>query len=355
MNALERRIASLVEANGPMPVSDYMALCLLDPEHGYYTRRDPFGTDGDFTTAPEVSQMFGELVAAWLANAWRAMGEPRDAIVVEIGPGRGTLMLDMARTLRRLAPSLASRLHLIEASPRLRDVQRKWLADGGHSATWHEGIETLPKVPTLMVANELFDALPTRQFVAVQGRWRERCIVLRDGKLAFGIGAGTLPEPVGGAPEGSIREVAPARESLMEAMARELAAHDGALLAIDYGHWGGSDALGDTLQAVRAHAYANPLAEPGMADLTTHVDFGALAASAKAGGAHIVGRSTQGEFLLGMGLLERAGALGAAMNEAGRDEVREAVERLAAPDQMGDLFKVLAVSGRVRTLPPFGG
>ena len=353
MTPLARRIASLIEANGPMPVSDFMALCLLDPEHGYYTRREPFGVGGDFVTAPEVSQIFGELVAAWLANGWQAMGAPDNAIVVEIGPGRGTLMLDMARTLRRLAPPLVDRLHLIEASHRLRDAQRERLGEAGYGATWHDGIETLPPAPALIVANELFDALPARQFVAVGGRWRERCVVLRDGALAFGIGAGTLPEPVGGAPEGAIREVAPAREALMDALALRLARHDGVLLAIDYGHWGGPDALGDTLQAVREHAYADPLAEPGMADLTTHVDFGALAAAARAAGAHVIGRATQGEFLLAMGLLERAGVLGANMDEAGRDELRAAVERLAGPDQMGELFKVLAVSGEPRRLPPF--
>ena len=355
MTPLARRIASLIEASGPMPVSDYMALCLLDPEHGYYTRRDPIGAAGDFTTAPEVSQMFGELVAVWLAHGWRAMGAPPDAIVVEIGPGRGTLMADMARTLARLAAPLAARLHMVEASPRLADAQRRRLRDAGHRATWHDAIDALPDAPMLVVANELFDALPARQFVAAEGRWRERCVVVRDGALAFGMGAGTLPDPVApGAADGTIREVAPAREALMEALATRLAARDGLLLAIDYGHWGGPTALGDTLQAVRAHAYVDPLAEPGLADLTTHVDFGALAASARAVGAHIVGRATQGQFLLGMGLLERAGALGADMDEDGRDELRAAVERLAGPDAMGDLFKVLAVSGRARSLPPFG-
>ena len=341
-----------------MPVADYMALCLLDPTHGYYTTREPFGTEGDFTTAPEISQMFGELCAAWLVQAWHAMGTPENAVVVEIGPGRGTLTLDMARVLRRLAPSLHGRVHLVEASPRLAALQRERLEAADVRATWHAAIDTLPQAPRLIVANELFDALPARQFVAVKGRWHERCVTVRDGRLAFGAGVGTLGEPaaLGGRalPDGTIREVAPAREALVATIAADLVRLGGAFLLFDYGHESPA-ALGDTFQAVRGHAPADPLEGPGGADLTTHVDFAALASTARAAGGHVLGPTGQGAFLLGMGLLERAGALGAGEDEAGREAIRAAVERLAGPDGMGDLFRAMAVTGRAMRLEPFGG
>ena len=344
---LGERLVALIEATGPMGVADYMAACLFDPAHGYYTTRDPFGSAGDFTTAPEISQMFGEIIAAWLAHGWHAMGAPEDAVVVEIGPGRGTLALDLQRTLARLALPLAARLHLVEASPRLTEVQR----GRGVEATWHAAIDTLPDAPWLVVANELFDAVPARQFVARHGRWVERCVGVADGSLAFTLGTATLGPT--DAAEGTIREVAPAREAMMGAIAAHLAWCDGLMLAIDYGHAGGPGAHGDTLQAVRAHGYADPLEAPGRDDLTVHVDFAALAAAARDAGAHPLGLVPQGRFLLDLGLLERAGALGAKEGEAGREAIRAAAERLAGPDAMGELFKVFGLSGRPRSLPPF--
>ena len=351
MNLLETRIRALIEANGPLPVADYMALCLFDPDHGYYTTRDPFGASGDFITAPEVSQMFGELCAAWLVNGWQEMGRPSDAILVEIGPGRGTLATDLVRTIRQLAPSLAERLHLIEVSDRLREAQKRTLADTDADATHHRTIDSLPETPALIVANELFDALPARQYVAMGGVWRERCVVVRDDALAFGIGAGRLVEPTE-APDGTVREIAPAREALVAGIAARLVRGDGLFLTFDYGHEGGE---GDTLQAVSEHGYVDPLVRPGEADLTTHVDFRALARAARSVGCHVVGPVSQGDFLIEMGLLQRAGALGAKRDERGREEIRRAVERLAAPERMGTLFKAMALSGRPRTLPPFPG
>ena len=346
---LGRRIAARIAAEGPMPVSEYMALCLLDPEHGYYTTREPFGAGGDFVTAPEVSQMFGELCGTWLVAAWQALGSPPDASVVEIGPGRGTLAADMVRALRILAPVLAERLHLVEASQRLRERQRERLAAAHAAATHHDDVDTLPGGPLLIVANELFDALPTRQFVASNGRWIERCVVLSGDGLAFGLGAGALDEPCN-EPDGTIREAAPAREALMSRIADRIKAEGGALLALDYGHSGGT---GDTLQAVARHGFVDPLAGPGEADLTSHVDFAALRAVALARGAHVAGPITQGDFLLGMGLLERAGTLGAGLGDAEQEAIADDVERLAGPDAMGTLFKAIAVSGRPLDLPPF--
>ena len=349
MTPLGERIVALIGANGPISVADYMALCLFDPEHGYYTTREPFGTAGDFTTAPEISQMFGELCAAWLAHGWQAMGSPSDVALVEIGPGRGTLAIDMVRTLTQVAPRLSRKLHLVEASERLRDVQRKRLKAASVDAEWHETIDTLPEVPLLIVANELFDAIPARQFVALGHRWMERSVTVRNGALAFGAGTATLSDQRS-APNGTVREIAPAREAMMEAIATRLVRDDGLMLAFDYGHEGGD---GDTLQAIKDHAPVDPLAFPGESDLTTHVDFAALAAVARKAGAHVPDSLPQGEFLVRLGLIERAGALGNGRNRDEQDTIRAAVERLAGPAAMGRLFRTLALSGRPRDLPPF--
>jgi SAM-dependent MidA family methyltransferase len=351
MSRLKERIASLIEATGPIPVSEYMATCLFDPTDGYYTTREPFGVAGDFTTAPEISQMFGELIAVWLYQTWQALGRPTPATLAEIGPGRGTLMKDMLRTLARLDPAFASSatFAMIETSPRLRDIQKATLAGSTSPVAWHETIATLPRAPLLIVGNELFDALPIRQFVRQGGGWRERMVGLDDdGRLAFFAGAGSvdvalLPPDEDAAPKGSIAEIAPARSALMQAIAERLATDGGAGLFIDYGYL--EPGFGDTLQAMRAHAYEDVLASPGEADLTAHVDFAALAATSRGQGlaAHL---TTQGDFLLAMGLLERAGNLGAKADEAAREKISAAVERLAGPRAMGELFKVLAI------LPP---
>ncbi len=358
MTRLKARIAEQIEALGPIPVNEYMALCLFDPRDGYYTTREPFGADGDFVTAPEISQMFGELVAVWLYQAWLAIGRPLPVTIAEIGPGRGTLMKDMRRTLSRLDATLATaaRFAMIETSERLRDVQQRTLAAAASAIVWHETIDTLPRQPLLIVGNELFDAIPVRQFVRAGAGWRERMVGLDDdGALRFFAGAGSvdtglLPEGADDAPQGAIVEVAPARAALMAAIAERLASDRGAGLFIDYGHL--RSGVGDTLQAVRRHDHEDVLANPGEADLTTHVDFAVLAAVARSHGlgAHM---ATQGEFLLGMGLLERAGRLGANADEAERERISDAVERLAGPQAMGDLFKVLAVLPAGVTVAPF--
>lgn len=353
MNALEARIRARIMTDGPMSVAEYMALCLLDPEHGYYTTREPFGASGDFTTAPEVSQMFGELIAVWLRNALEAAGHREPLPLVEIGPGRGTLMNDMLRTLHRLDPAWTQEMpvFLIEASPRLRAVQRSTL--GNARITWLDDLAALPAAPLLVVANEFFDALPIRQYVKAGGRWHERLVGLdSQDRLAFIAGPGTidaaiLPAGADEKPEGTIFEFAPAREAAMDRLAVHFAEHGGIGLFIDYGHV--VPGFGDTLQAVRAHRFADVLAEPGQADLTSHVDFAALAAVAHAHGLQSW-TATQGEFLLSLGLLERAGSLGAQADEAGRERIRSEVERLAAPAEMGDLFKVLVVASP-RLLP----
>jgi SAM-dependent MidA family methyltransferase len=353
MTALKKRIASLIAASGPISIADYMALCLFDPADGYYTTREPFGAEGDFTTAPEISQMFGELVAVWLYAAWQAAGRPANATLAEIGPGRGTLMTDMLRALHKLDPAYSG-VAMIETSPRLREIQQQTLANSDAPIRWHDTVSTLPDAPLFIVGNELFDAIPTRQFVKIGAAWHERAVGIGEaGKLAFVAGPATieaavLPAEAADAPAGSIFEFAPARTAIMETIAERIAALGGAGLFVDYGHL--KPGIGDTLQALRKHRYDDVLAHPGEADLTSHVDFSALALAARAHGldAHL---ATQGEFLPAMGLLERAGKLGANADAMGREKISGEVERLAGPDAMGSLFKVLAVAPRGTRIP----
>jgi SAM-dependent MidA family methyltransferase len=358
MTRLKAHLVDLIGAVGPIPVNEYMTLCLLDPEAGYYTTREPFGVAGDFVTAPEISQMFGEMVAVWLYQAWLAIGRPIPVTVAEIGPGRGTLMKDMLRTCSRLDPALTAgaSFAMIETSPRLTGIQKQTLAGASARIGWHETIDTLPQAPLLIVGNELFDAIPLRQFIRAGAGWHERMIGLDDANgLRFFAGAGSLDptllsDDAAGAPQGAIVEIAPARAALMATIAERLAAHGGAGLFIDYGHL--QPGVGDTLQALRKHKHDDVLANPGEADLTAHVDFAALAAIVRAHGldAHL---STQGDFLLGMGILERAGRLGADADQAAREKIAGEVERLAGPQTMGDLFKVLAILPAGIAVAPF--
>lgn len=351
MTRLKTRIVDLIEALGPIPINEYMALCLFDPADGYYTTREPFGVAGDFVTAPEISQMFGELVAVWIYQAWLASGRPMPVTIAEVGPGRGTLMKDMLRTLSRLDPDLANgaTFAMIETSPRLTAVQKQTLGTTPFPIGWHETIDTLPKQPLFIVGNELFDAVPIRQFVRAGTGWRERMVGLDDANaLGFFAGAGSvdptlLPIDAAEAPQGAIVEIAPARAALMATIAERISKHGGAGLFLDYGYL--QPGIGDTLQALHSHDHDDVLANPGEADLTTHVDFAALATIVHAHGldAHL---STQGDFLLGMGILERAGRLGADADQAERDRITGDVERLAGPQAMGELFKVLAVLPR---------
>jgi SAM-dependent MidA family methyltransferase len=360
MTALGRRIAADIAAHGPISVADYMARCLYDPDHGYYTTREPIGAKGDFTTAPEVSQMFGELVAVWLCSVWRAQGAPLPATLAEVGPGRGTLMKDVLRTLRRLDPRLAAGadLAMVETSPRLAEVQRGTLGAEATRMRWYKQVDDLPAQPLFLVANELLDAIPARQFVRAPDGWRERMVGLGDdGRLHFVAGrlpmtGAVLPVAAASAPPGAILELAPARTALVAGFAARIVRDGGAALLIDYGHL--STGLGNTLQALRGHAFADPLETPGEADLTTHVDFEPLANEARRAGASAA-FTTQGEFLLAMGLVERAGALGAEAGPEARQAIRGAVERLAGPDAMGNLFKVMAITPADADFPGFPG
>ncbi|MEN5246232.1 class I SAM-dependent methyltransferase [Brucella pseudintermedia] len=357
--SLKDRLKRLIVASGPISVADYMAACLGDREAGYYTTREPFGRDGDFITAPEVSQMFGELIGIWCVSEWDALGRPDNVVLCEIGPGRGTLMSDMLRTIGRLAPQMLAQAHvaMVETSPRLVERQKEKLADAGAKIDWFERFADIPADgPLILVTNELFDAIPFRQFVKVGGRFVERMIAL-DEKDEFqfvsglgGIDPALLPHGHADAEEGAIFEAAPARTALMQEIASRIATTRGAAVNIDYGHL--ESGFGDTLQAMLKHGFDDVFAHPGEADLTSHVDFDRLEKTAKACGCK-TGTMTQGEFLLAMGLLDRAGRLGADKDAAFQEKIRQDVERLAAPDQMGTLFKVLALSDRRTRLLPF--
>ena len=350
MTPLKRKLIERIAVSGPMSVAEYFAACLFDPADGYYTTKEPFGRGGDFITAPEVSQMFGELLAIWTFRNWDAMGRPAAFALTEIGPGRGTLMADMIRTLARIesgACLAAASVFMIEASPRLTAIQKQKLAEARATPRWLATIDTLPDLPLIILGNELFDAIPIRQFVRAKNEWRERMVTVTpdETELCFAIGAATLPDaglPWTASPprEGDILEVASARSALMEGIASRIASSGGAGLFIDYGF--GAPGFADTLQAVKDHAFDPVLAHPGEADLTSHVDFSALSAAARAQGVFTRFKH-QGDFLLKLGLLERAGVLGAGKDAATQDQIRSQVNLLAGPDQMGDLFKVLAI------------
>lgn len=360
-NPLADKIKALIRANGPISVSDYFSLCLADPQYGYYRVNEPFGRAGDFTTAPEVSQLFGEMIGIFLVHAWQQHGAPGNAVIAEIGPGRGTMMSDMLRVVRRLAPALyeTASVHLVETSERLREVQAKTLAGHQGKVHWHQDFDRLPPGFLLLAANELFDAIPIRQFVRTAQGFRERMVGLAaDHSLTFaagvaGLDSTLLPSPPETVAEGTIFEIAPARDAVMAALCERLRDGGGTAVIIDYGHV--STAYGDTLQAVRKHRYDPPLANPGEADLTSHVDFEQLARRAKAEGVQVNGLAHQGDFLVGLGLLERAAALGSGKDAATQDRIRDDVERLAGAGagKMGELFKVLVVSSPEVALAPF--
>jgi SAM-dependent MidA family methyltransferase len=333
MTPLAERLARLISSSGPIPVAHYMA----EANAHYYGTRDPLGASGDFTTAPEISQMFGELVGLWLADLWSRAGRPAVRFV-ELGPGRGTLAADALRAMA--AAGLAPPVHFVETSSVLRKAQAGRIP----GASWHEDLATLPADrPLLVVANEFFDALPVRQLIRTARGWHERLVGHE--QIGFVAKAGpsvpeeAIPAALRAAPDGAVIEVSPAAAAMVRDLGRRLAAAGGAALAIDYGH--SRSAVGETLQAVSRHGFADPWSDPGERDLTAHVDFEALAAAARAGGVRVFGPVQQGEWLTAMGIDLRAGAL-ARVHPGRAAEIAAARERLVSPAQMGTLFKVIA-------------
>ena len=349
MTPLARLFAARIAQDGPISVADYMAECLLHPIHGYYTTRDPFGAAGDFTTAPEISQMFGELFGLALAQTWMDQGSPARFTLAELGPGRGTLMADVLRATRGVPGfHAAAEVVMVEASPILRGVQGQTLTTAGFAAPrWLDRAEGLPEQPLFLIANEFFDALPIRQFQRDQAGWRERLIGLRDGVLAFGL-SDLLPVPdlpaFAAAKLGQIAEYCPMAAPVMAVISDRVQRFGGVGFVIDYGGW---RSAGDTLQALRAHSFDDVLAHPGEADLTAHVDFEALAMAAPA-----QTYDTQGAVLGRLGIDARAARLAAGLTGEALQSHLAAHRRLTDPAEMGTLFKVLAVYPAGAPLPP---
>ncbi len=358
---LEAEIRRLIAIAGPMPIAQYMAACLTHPTHGYYMTRDPIGASGDFITAPEISQMFGELLGVWAAAVWRQMGSPENIRLVELGPGRGTMMADALRAAQ-VVPDFRAAIaaHLVEVSPTLRQLQQQTLAETDVPKLWHQSLNEVPEGPAIILANEFFDALPVHQAVKEDTGWHERVLDI-DARGDFTLEIAPDPMPhfekilparICEAPIGSIYEWR--TDSVALEIGRRVARFGGAALVIDYGH--AESEVGDTKQAVGEHSYANPLAAPGLVDLTAHVDFQSLAQAAESIGARICGPLEQGNFLQRLGIHARAAALKANAPPAKVNEIDAAVTRLigSGARRMGVLFKALGIADpKLGTLPGF--
>jgi NADH dehydrogenase [ubiquinone] 1 alpha subcomplex assembly factor 7 len=354
---LESDIRRRIAVAGPMPVAEYMALCLFDREHGYYTTRDPFGARGDFITAPEVSQMFGELIGLWMSTIWKQMGAPENVRLIELGPGRGTLMKDALRALQ-IVPDFRAAIvvHLVEVSPLLQAQQEAALEGAGVPTFWHKTLSEVPKGPAILVANEFFDALPVNQAIKTDRGWHERRIEIDEsGQLAFTVAPETipffqslLPPAIRAARTGAIFEWRSDNEAVE--VGRRVADGRGAALVVDYGHI--ESGLGETLQAVGQHAFADPLTNSGNLDLTAHVDFQALIRAVEAMGVVSFGPIDQSRFLRRLGIEQRAASLKA--KAAHPADIDQALARLIGHDRtaMGELFKVVAFAHPSIGVPP---
>ncbi|SOC04027.1 SAM-dependent MidA family methyltransferase [Rhodobacter sp. JA431] len=352
MTPLGELLARRIAATGPVGLDSYMADCLMHPDHGYYATRDPFGRAGDFITAPEISQMFGEMLGLCLAQAWLDQGRPAPFILAECGPGRGTLMADVLRTIRTV-PGMqeAAQVHLIEASSTLRELQCAKIAP--QDVVFHESISSLPEAPLFLLANEFFDALPIRQFIRQGPGWAERQVGLQGDVLVPGLAPPApleaLQHRLKDTREEDVVEICPAAAPIAGEIATRIAAHGGVALIVDYGHW---HSLGDTFQAVKDHAPCDPFAAPGEADLTAHVDFEPLAQAARAAGAQASAMTAQGVLLERLGITARAEALARKLDGAALQAHIAAHRRLTHPEEMGQVFQSLAIFPATAPLPP---
>jgi NADH dehydrogenase [ubiquinone] 1 alpha subcomplex assembly factor 7 len=345
--ALADKIAGRIRAEGPLTVAAYMAMALHDPEGGYYAKRDPIGAAGDFTTAPEISQVFGELIGLWCAELWERIGRPDPVLLAELGPGRGVLMSDLLRAAGTVPEfRRALRIYLVEVSPVLRAEQERRLRQA--QPAWVSRAEELPDGPMLMVANEFLDALPIRQFVRGVDGWSERVVAVdSEGRLVFVDGPESpvasliVPGSLRHCTPGTIAEICPAALALAGSLGSRLVRQPGAALFIDYGYF--PTASGPSLRALQRHRPVSPLAAPGTADLSAHVDFAALTEAARAAGAEIYGPISQGRFLAALGAALRLAALRARAAPAQRRSLESGVRRLLDPGEMGELFKVVAL------------
>lgn len=332
----------------PIPLADYMEMVLSHPEYGYYQTRQPFGATGDFITAPEISQMFGELIGLWCVDYWIKLGSPQNFNLVELGPGSGRLMQDALRATRSLPEFLSSaNICLVENSLNLRKTQRDNL--GAHNITWHENIEDVPGGPMILIANEFFDALPVQQFIKGENGWLKRHVGL-DGhnNLEFvdlDCSTNMLPDFCGAhdkADIGEIVEINQTSEHIVDGISNRIMTDGGAALIIDYGP--ATSAIGDSLQAVRDQKYSDPLDIPGAADITAHVDFEQLSKAASDCGCRVQGPTSQGRFLERLGIEPRAAILQSKASDDQKREIAGAFKRLVSSEEMGTLFKAIALT-----------
>lgn len=347
MTALAHRLGERIRASGPISVAEYM----MDVATFYYGAGDPFGARGDFITAPEISQIFGELIGLWCAELWQRLGAPDPVLLVELGPGRGTLMADALRAARGVpAFARAAKLHLVEQSAALRAMQAEKLS--GFAPRWHDSIDTIPQGPVLLIANEFLDALPIEQYKRREGAWHERRVGLGEDGQSFIFVTAPVPSVTPELPraaDGAIAERAPAAAALAAALGARLNADGGAALFIDYGYF--PSACGDTLQALRRHKPVPVLEAPGTADLTAHVDFAAFARAADLGGAQVHGPVSQRDFLMRLGLEARKAKLLERATPEQAQAIESGAQRLIDPKQMGTLFKVLALGQKGAPVP----
>ncbi|WP_166416709.1 class I SAM-dependent methyltransferase [Cochlodiniinecator piscidefendens] len=351
MTPLTPILIERIQRSGPLSIADYMNECLLHPKYGYYATRDPFGAKGDFTTAPEISQMFGEVLGLCLAQAWIDQGSPDGFTLAEIGPGRGTLMADILRATKRVPGfHTAASIVLIDASPVLRDIQRDTLKD--YDVHWKDSVSDFADAPLFLVANEFFDALPIRQYIRAGLGWRERQVGIKDNTLSFGT---TAPLPIkelearlSDTKDGDLVEICTPAQSITTTIAQHITRFGGVGIIIDYGDW---QSLGDTLQALKSHAFDPPLAHPGDADLTAHVDFEALSKATTSTGCAITSMTPQGVLLERLGITTRAQQLAATREGDALENVIAAHRRLTHPEEMGTLFKAIALYPSGQTAP----
>ena len=356
---LRQFLKDQIQAHGPMDIGQFMSLALGHPQFGYYMKKDPFGVDGDFTTAPEISQIFGEMLGAWVANVWMKMGAPEAFTFLECGPGRGTLIADMLRATKGVEGfHKAARIHLLEMSPVLKEMQKEKLIPltltlspkGRGDVIWHDALETIPRdQPIITIANEFLDALPVRQFQKTKDGWMERVVQLNGDAFEFGLAPASFD--FSGGDEGDVFEAAPSRVLFTRGLCEIMRYVGGVGLFIDYGHI--ATGYGDTLQAVYKHQYCSVLENIGDADLTSHVDFEMIAVEAKIGGAKVYGPVEQGAFLKTLGIEARARALANKATPSQQDDIQKALHRLTDSSEMGRLFKVMGFSHAL-PIPPAG-
>jgi len=354
MTNLKKKLIRLIGSQGPISISQFMTLCLSDPQNGYYLTQTPFGTKGDFTTAPEISQMFGEMLGLWAIDQWQIHGTPSPFIFCEMGPGRGTLMDDMLRTITQICPEFLknTRIMLLETSQNLRRQIEAKLHRHKMNIHFIEAQAQLPPLPLILIANEFLDCLPIHQYCRTSNGYVERMVGLDStGNLCFINGFGRidprlLPEVAIHAPPGTIIEISPAREACVEMVAHHLTQQGGAALFIDYGSL--EPGFGDTLQALSQHQFRSPLEMPGQHDLTSHVDFSTLAQLAQRLGCDVI-TATQGDFLHMLGIVLRAEQLAHGRGNDAQEKLATDIERLTGEQQMGKLFKILSLA---RPCPP---